>query len=116
MRFRLGLIAIGLVTGVLGVYSSMVDPSRRDARRVVEHSVSSGVFDTIGYCESSRTLLLTFRGGYCYELYDVPWPCYQELLITPRKGEYFNRRIRGQYACRRVGSPDAGVAARAQAR
>jgi hypothetical protein len=71
-------------------------------------AVGSGVFDTISYQEASGTLTLIFRSGYGYEYYGVPRGCYEGLLYTGRKGEYFNFKIRGQFPCRRIdGGHDA---------
>ena len=65
-------------------------------------TTDSGVFETICYQESSGTLTLMFRTGYGYEYYGVPRGCYEGLLYTGRKGEYFNFKIRGQFPCCRI--------------
>ena len=65
-------------------------------------AVGSSVFDMIHYQEASGTLTLIFRTGYGYEYYGVPRGCYEGLLYTARKGEYFNVKIRGQFPCRRI--------------
>lgn len=77
----------------------------KSAGKMIIPVTDSGIFDSICYQESSGTLTLIFRTGYGYEYSDVPRNCYEGLLYTVRKGEYFNFNIRGKFPCRRI---DAG--------
>ena len=94
-------VCVLIVTWVL--YSVAVgEQVIKPAGETMIPAVGSGVFNTICYQEASGTLTLTFRSGYGYEYYGVPRGCYEGLLYTGRKGEYFNFKIRGQFPCRRI--------------
>lgn len=100
------IAGVALVSGALVLYplapgSSFASPS--DQETVVP--VASDIFDAIGYQEARGTLTLSFREGYRYEYYDVPPACYYALVRAACKGAYFNRQIRGRFACVRVDAP-----------
>lgn len=100
------IAAVALVSGTLALYplapgSSFASPP--DQEKGVP--VASDIFDAIGYQEARGTLTLSFREGYRYEYYDVPSACYYALVHAACKGAYFNRQIRGRFACVRVEAP-----------
>lgn len=66
---------------------------------------SADIFDAIDYREATGTLTVSFREGYRYEYYRVPPARYLGLTRAGSPGSYFNRQIRGQFACARVAAP-----------
>jgi hypothetical protein len=99
-------IAVCVLLAIWALYSVAVgEQVPKPAGETMIPAVGSGVFDTISYQEVSGTLTLIFRSGYGYEYYGVPRGCYEGLLYTARKGEYFNFKIRGLFPCCRI---DAG--------
>jgi hypothetical protein len=69
---------------------------------VVLQPLGSPVFDTIRYHQSSGTMTVVFRDGDTYEYSGVPRGCFNGMFYTQCRGEYFNRRIRGQFPYRRI--------------
>lgn len=105
MRKRHAVAGSALIA-IWALYSvALGEQAFKPAGETMIPAVGSGVFDSICYQEASGTLTLIFRSGYGYEYYGVPRGCYEGLLYTGRKGEYFNFNIRGQFPCRRI---DAG--------
>jgi hypothetical protein len=99
-------IAVGVLVATWALYSVAVgEQIIKPVGETAIPAAGSGVFETIRYQEASGTLTLIFRTGYGYEYYGVPRGCYEGLLYTGRKGEYFNFKIRGQFPCCRI---DAG--------
>jgi len=67
----------------------------------VFYEVSSDVLSLVYYRADSETLTLAFRKGPVYEYSGVPAPVFQALMNTPRKGVFYNQRIRGHFpSCR----------------
>lgn len=99
-------IAVCVLLAIWALYSvALGEQAFKPSGKTMIPAVGSGVFDSICYQEASGTLTLIFRSGYGYEYYGVPRGCYEGLLYTGRKGEYFNFKIRGQFPCCRI---DAG--------
>lgn len=54
-------------------------------------------------------LELGFRSGKRYLYFQVPPPCYEELLQAESKGAYFNRSIRNRFAFQDLSAPSAPI-------
>jgi KTSC domain-containing protein len=65
-------------------------------------SVESATLATVGYDLERAVLRLQFRDGLIYEYFGVPAAVHDALLISPSKGGYFNRVIRGRFAYARA--------------
>jgi hypothetical protein len=73
---------------------------------VPTHAVASSTLTTITYDSRQEVLQLQFRDGSLYSYAGIPKAIYDALLRAPSKGQYFNSKIRGQFAHQRSG--DAG--------
>ena len=91
------------------------DQVARPVGETMVPTADSGLFESVCYPESSGTLTLIFRSGYGYEYYGVPRGCYEGLLYSGRKGEYFNFKIRGQFPCCRIDEEQEGESQEAEA-
>lgn len=47
-------------------------------------------------------LTLGFKGGSKYEVYDVSYDKFQELMAAPSKGKFYNTHILGSHTIARV--------------
>ncbi len=79
-------------------------------------TANSRLFESVCYQESSGTLTLIFRSGHGYEYYGVPRGCYEGLLYSGHKGEYFNFKIRGRFPCCRIDVKPEGETQEAEPR
>lgn len=61
-------------------------------------SVESSVLASVLYLPAQRRLEVEFRSGLCYQYFDVPPKCYEDLLRTDSKGTFFNTRIRNHFS------------------
>ncbi len=59
----------------------------------------SSVIRTANYDPDARTLDVTFKSGRRYTYFSVPDWEFDGLVTAASAGEYFNTRIRDQYAC-----------------
>ena len=59
--------------------------------------VTSTVLSSIGYCQSSRSLVLVFHSGSAHGYFDVPPEVFLALRAADSKGTFFNRSIRGVF-------------------
>ncbi len=59
----------------------------------------SSVIRTADYDPDARTLDVTFKSGRRYTYFSVPDWEFAGLVTAVSAGEYFNTRIRDQYAC-----------------
>ena len=64
--------------------------------------VSSSVIAAVEYDDERGTLEVEFRNGRRYVYRRVPRRVYEELLVAPSKGRFFNDRIRGVYPFGRI--------------
>jgi hypothetical protein len=72
-------------------------------------TVESTTLAAVGYDDAHEILQLEFRSGAIYRYQGVPAPLYEALLVTPSKGKYFNRAIRGNYPYSRAANGRAGL-------
>ena len=67
--------------------------------------VESTLLASIAY-DPDRTLLeLEFCDGARYHFFEVPAPCFRQLVEAPSKGAYFNHHIRPHFPCQRLTGP-----------
>lgn len=66
-------------------------------RGLVIFVVASSLLVAVGYCPSSRVLVVQFRSGAMYGYFDVPFEVAQRMLGSESKGRFFNRSIRGAF-------------------
>jgi hypothetical protein len=64
--------------------------------------VDSAALAGIAYDARRGLLQLQFRDQATYSYFGVPVAVHDALLRAPSQGEYFNRAIRGQFACARI--------------
>lgn len=62
----------------------------------------SSVINAIAYDEIRFELTVTFTSGMVYAYNLVPKRIYDDFCNSPRKGNYFNTRIRDRYPTRRT--------------
>ena len=63
---------------------------------------SSSVIERVLYDANAQTLAVTFTSGKKYLYVEVPLEVAHELQTAPSLGQYFNWRIRDQYAFREL--------------
>jgi KTSC domain-containing protein len=61
------------------------------------------------YHPLQRYLEIEFRSGERYLYFQVPPPCYHQLLQADSKGSYFNRYIRNRFPYQHLTNPAAPV-------
>lgn len=66
----------------------------------------SSVIQAADYDPDTRTLDVTFTSGRRYAYFNVPDWEFDGLVTATSAGEYFNTRIRDQYACEERRSPE----------
>lgn len=65
--------------------------------------VDSSMIDQIGYLKKSRIFLyVKFDSGKVYQYTDVPDGLFMDFVMSLSKGEFYNRKIKGQYKSREV--------------
>ncbi len=65
--------------------------------------VTSDVIDALGYDEVASSLTVVFSDGRVYEFHLVPRSVYEEFLVAPSKGSFFNEKLKnGPYGSRRT--------------
>ena len=57
--------------------------------------VKSSAIRAVGF--DGHTLTVQFHSGRAYNHPGVPYSVYQELMLAPSIGAYYNRYIRGRY-------------------
>jgi hypothetical protein len=67
-------------------------------------SLASALYDPLQHC-----LEIEFRSGERYLYFQVPPPCYQQLLQADSKGSYFNRYIRNRFPYQHLSNSSAPV-------
>ena len=65
--------------------------------------VNSSSIRSIGYDRSTDTLEVEFVNGSIYQYYDVPDNIYENFMVAPSKGQFFNTYVRNYYLYDRVG-------------
>ena len=65
--------------------------------------VESSSLDSVGY--EKKVLEVSFRNGGLYQFFDVPEELLVALMQADSKGRFFNQRIRGRYASKRLRPP-----------
>ena len=94
-------ILVGLIMLLSVVYGYTTLERNEPWQDGVFYEVSSDVLSLVYYRADSETLTLAFRKGPVYEYSGVPAPVFQALMNTPRKGVFYNQRIRGHFpSCR----------------
>ena len=69
----------------------------------------SSVVRAFSYDPAERRLDVRFTSGRDYSYHDVPPEVFEAMAQSFAKGEFFNRRIRGQYRfVRRLPDPEGG--------
>ena len=64
---------------------------------------SSTCFSKIGYDSSKEVLCVEFRDSESeYAYFDVPKNVWSDLCKAQSKGSYYNKNIKGKYACERM--------------
>jgi hypothetical protein len=71
-------------------------------RTIARVPVESQSIASIGYHRRAKILEIEFRNGGIYQYSDVSAATYKKFLRSESKGQFFQRRIRGQYAYRRA--------------
>ena len=74
--------------------------------------VESATLWAVAYDDVCGVLQLEFRTRAIYHYSGVPAAVYEALLGASSKGSYFNRVIRGRFACALCVSAQAGLAGR----
>ena len=62
--------------------------------------VSSNI-DAVGFDEATNTLTVRFHTGKVYEYSGVAREYFEQMLNSESVGQYFHRRIRSNFECRR---------------
>lgn len=60
-------------------------------------AVQSTTLAAIAYDHSTNLLQLEFRSHSVYQYFGVPPDTYEQLMLAPSKGKFFNRHIRGRF-------------------
>ena len=60
-------------------------------------TVDSKSLRTVGYDAERRLLQVQFQNRSIYQYFEVPAAVYQDLMLAPSKGAYFNRSIRPRF-------------------
>jgi len=71
---------------------------------VPREPVSSSAIIAIGYEATTKTLLVEFNNGSCYQYFEVPTRTYEALAKAPSKGTFFSTRIRDRFRFARLRS------------
>ena len=66
--------------------------------------VDSTTMRAVGYEAKNKVLEIEFESGEVYQYFEVPGTVVEALLMAASKGRYFNREIREDYECVRVGA------------
>jgi hypothetical protein len=67
-------------------------------------AVESTTMRSVGYEPANKVLEIEFESGVVYQYFEVPRKVVEGLLSAESKGRYFNREIREDYECVRVGA------------
>lgn len=66
----------------------------------------SAVIKKYEYRPETNVLTITFVSGIIYDYLQVPEEVYVQMKATIEKGVFFNKQIKGKYACVRVGEEE----------
>lgn len=69
---------------------------------MINQMVLSTEIEWIGYDRKRSMLQVEFITGGIYQYQPVPEPIYEAFLQAPSHGQFFETRIKGQYAYRKV--------------
>jgi len=69
---------------------------------MINQMVLSRDIEWIGYEHSKRMLQVEFIEGSTYQYQNVPEPIYEDFLHAQSHGRFFENRIKGQFAYRRI--------------
>jgi KTSC domain len=64
--------------------------------------VTSSNIRSVGYDSKSETLEIEFNNGTVYQYYNVPSPVFDELMMAPSVGKFFNSQIKNSFPYARV--------------
>lgn len=64
--------------------------------------VESTVIRSVGYERDTATLEIEFNSDTVYRYFAVPHSIYEELVVAPSVGAFFNERVRDRYPEERV--------------
>jgi hypothetical protein len=68
-----------------------------DPRAMKMASVDADTFESVGYVDATRTLVIKFRNAPALRFEKVPRFRYQGLLAAPRKDAYYKTFIKDQF-------------------
>lgn len=69
---------------------------------ITRTAVASSNLASVGYAAEAKVLEVEFQSGAIYRYREVPQEVYAALMEASSKGQYFVRRIRGQFDFQRV--------------
>ena len=69
---------------------------------MINQMVLSTEIEWIGYERKKQMLQVEFIAGGIYQYDRVPETIYEAFLNAPSHGQYFDSRIKGQYAYRKI--------------
>lgn len=64
--------------------------------------IESSNIDAVGHDPATNELHVHFKNGTKYVHPDIPRAFYQNMLQSPSKGKYYNDRIKGIFAHRKL--------------
>lgn len=73
-----------------------------DAQQTKMESVDADLFESVGYVDGTRTLVIKFRNAPSIRFEKVPRFRYQGLLAAPRKDAYYKTFIKDQFLSKTV--------------
>ena len=71
---------------------------------MINQMVLSSEIEWIGYEHKNRMLQVEFIAGGVYQYDNVPTGIYEEFLASDSHGRFFENRIKGAYAYRKIRS------------
>ena len=69
---------------------------------MINQMVLSTEIEWIGYDRRKGMLQVEFIAGGVYQYHSVPESVYEAFLAAPSHGQYFESRIKGNYAYRKI--------------
>ena len=76
-----------------------------DAHAMKMAAVDADSFESVGYVDGARTLVIKFRNAPTLQFEKVPRFRYQGLLAAPRKDAYYKTFIKDQFLTKTVQAP-----------
>jgi hypothetical protein len=85
------------------VHEPMVPLLSGEALAIPRTSVISSFIDSIGYDPDRKWLAISFRFGFLYTYIGVSEQVYEDFLIAPSKGHFYNETVRHHFALGEAG-------------